>query len=261
MGRYATATVVPVAAERTRQVDRWFYVAVAVLIILFNAVAFGPSILDQSRRNVPLPLTPLVAAHAFVSAAWLFLFLAQTTLVATGWTAIHRRVGIAGAALTVTFVVLGWFTTIEQARRGFDLSGDISRLAGPQGAGPVEAIVGLLFFVLTFAILVGAALWYRHRPRVHKRLMLLAVLGGLTPTPVAHVIGHWPVLQPWAGVIFPGSLLVFLSLSAIHDRLSEGRVHPVSVWGALLVFVWNALFNVAIVPSAPWREFATWLIQ
>jgi hypothetical protein len=62
-------------------------------------------------------------------------------------------------------------------------------------------------------------------------------------------------------VIFPGSLLIFLSLSAIHDRLSEGRVHPVSVWGALLVVVWNALFNVAIVPSAPWREFATWLIQ
>ena len=91
--------------------------------------------------------------------------------------------------------------------------------------------------------------------------MLLAILGGLTPTPVAHVIGHWPVFQPWTGMIFPLSLFIFLSFSAIYDRVSEGRIHPVSLWVGLLVFVWNAAFSVVIVPSSAWREFATWLIQ
>ena len=121
--------------------------------------------------------------------------------------------------------------------------------------------MALLFFFLTFAILVGAALWFRHRPSVHKRLMLLAMLGALTPTPVAHVIGHWPILHPWTAVIFPLSLLIFLSLSAIYDRVSEGRIHFVSLWVGLLVFVSNAVFNVAVVPSETWHNFTIGVIQ
>jgi hypothetical protein len=79
--------------------------------------------------------------------------------------------------------------------------------------------------------------------------MLLAMLGGLTNTPVAHLICHWPTLQPWAGMIFPLSLLMFLSLSAIYDRLAQGRIHPVSLWIGLLVFAWSAVSNVVIVPT------------
>ena len=261
MAEQVKVAMVSVATERPHRVDRWFYISVALLMILFNVVAFGPSIVDQSRRSTPLPLTPLVTAHAIVSAVWLLLFLTQTTLVATARTALHRRVGIFGAVLTVAFIVIGSFTVIAEARRGFDLSGDIGRLPPPPGADPAATVVALLSFFLTFAMLVGAALWYRRRPNVHKRLMLLAVLGGLTPTPVAHVIGHWQVFQPWAVMIFPLSLLIFLSFSAIHDRVSEGRIHPVSLWVGLLVFAWNAVFNIAIVPSSAWREFAKWVIQ
>jgi hypothetical protein len=261
MAEHATVTMVDVATEHPHRVHRWFYISVALLIILFNVVAFGPSIFDASRRNVPLPLTPLVTVHAVLSVVWLLLFLMQTTLVATGRTAIHRRLGIFGAVLTVAFIAVGSFAVIAQARRGFDLSGDLSRLPPPPGADPAAAVVGQLFFLLTFAILFGAAVWHRHRPNVHKRLMLLAVLGGLTPTPVAHVIGHWSVLQPWTDVIVPVSLLILLSISAIHDRVSKGRIHPVSLWVGTLTFVWIVVFNVIIVPSSAWREFATWLTR
>jgi hypothetical protein len=91
--------------------------------------------------------------------------------------------------------------------------------------------------------------------------MLLAVLGGLTPTPVAQVIGHWPVLQPWTDAIVPVSLLILLSFSTIHDRVWTGRIHPVSLWVGILVFVWIVVFNVIIVPSSAWRAFATRLIR
>src|SRR6266545_7094254 len=93
MAEQVTVTMVPVVTERPHRVEQWFYISVALLIILFNVVAFGPSIIDASRCNVPLPLTPLVTVHAVLSVVWLLLFLAQTTLVATGRTAIHRRVG------------------------------------------------------------------------------------------------------------------------------------------------------------------------
>jgi hypothetical protein len=32
---------------------------------------------------------------------------------------------------------------------------------------------------------------------------LVFAVGGLSATPIAHLIGHWPALQPWAGVILP----------------------------------------------------------
>lgn len=242
------------------RVGRWFYINVGLLMILLNVVAFAPGIIDPSRRNAPLPLTPLVTAHAIVSAAWLVLFLAQVTLVATRRVALHRRAGIAGALLALAFVGVGCFTVIEQARRGFDLSGDISRLAPPGAPPDPAATLSILFFFLSFAVLVGLGFCYRSRPAVHKRLMLLAMIGALAPTPLAHLIGHWPSLQARAGVIVLVATLIVLSASAIHDRVSEGRIHPVSLTVPVLLVVWQVVVNAVVVPSAAWRRFAAWLM-
>jgi hypothetical protein len=250
------------AVKRSQQVNGWFFIGVATMMILLNAVAFGPSLLNTSSRNVPLPLTPLVTAHAVVSVAWLLLFLAQATLAATARTSIHRRLGSWGAVLTVAFIVIGVVTVFAQAKRGSDLSGDLLRLPPQPGASDPAAIqLSQLFFFLTFGILAGAAFYFRRRPDLHKRFMLLAIMGGLTPTPIAHIIGHWSVLYPWTGMIFSGSLLLFLSIGPIYDRLSEGRVHLVSLVGGILVFVSNAVFNLAIVPSTTWREVAKWMVK
>jgi hypothetical protein len=200
-----------------------------------------------------------VTLHSLVSAAWLLLFLTQAILAATARTAVHRRVGVLGAVLAVVFVLLGCFTVIAEARRGFDMSGDISRFATP--STDRLAAVGLLLFFFQFGILVGAALWYRDRPAVHKRLMLLALLGALSPTPLAHVMGYWFPLEPWAGIVFTITVLFFLSLSALHDKLVERRIHPVSIWVPFMVLGSGLIFNIAIAPSALWRRFAAWLIQ
>ena len=66
MAEQATEVIVPAATGRSHRVDRWFYISMAVLMMLFNAVAFGPSIIDPSTQNAPLPFTPLVMAHAIV---------------------------------------------------------------------------------------------------------------------------------------------------------------------------------------------------
>ena len=263
MAVLATGPNAPTVTKRGLRVDRWFYISVALVMVLVNVIAFGPSIVDPSRRSAPLPLTPLVTAHAVVSALWLLLFLAQATLVATRNIAVHRRVGIAGGMLTVVFVLVGSLTIIEQARRGFDLSGDLGRLPPPPGAADAAAVTLLLLFnFLTFALLVGVGLWYRHRPSVHKRLMLLAMLGALPPTAVAHLIGHWLGPRPWAAIIFPVSAIVFMSASAIYDRVSHGRIHPLSLWVPVLLVTWHeGVLNLAVVQSATWREFAAWLIR
>jgi len=250
-----------VRSKRVRLVERWFSVSVALMMLLLNIVAFAPSLLAPSRRNAPLPLTPLVCLHAVVSVGWLLLFLGQTTLVATSRVATHRRVGTVGAALSLAVVVLGVLVVMAQAHRGFDLSGDIARLPLPSGVDGLSATIALLFFPVQFGLLAGAALWYRHRPRTHKRLMLFAVLAGMTPTPVAHLIGHWVGPRPWADVLFPLSALFFVSLIAAHERATEGRVHPVTLWLGILVVVMERVLTLVVQRTEGWRSFAQWLIQ
>jgi hypothetical protein len=104
------------ATATRRRAERWFYVGAGVFLILLSVVAFGPSIIDPSRRTASL--TPLVIAHGIVSGAWLLLFLMQAMLVATGRTAVHRRVGIIGFALAA--VVVGYAGLTSFSSRGVD---------------------------------------------------------------------------------------------------------------------------------------------
>ena len=249
--------------RRQTRVGRWFYVGVAMFVILFQAAGFGPSLLEQSMRN-DRP-SWLVTIHGVVAGAWLLLFLGQATLVATGRTSIHRRLGAIAPALMVVMVVLVFQTTIEMVRRGYDLSGDLFRPAAAAGA-PVPSVAevdgGLGAFVsaLNFGILVAAGWWFRRRPEIHKRLMLVALLL-LAGIPLLHlggyVAGRWPeLLWPVRALPLAGNLLLFAG--AVHDEITTGRVHPISLWIPLVIIA-VMLFTLAVSLSAPWRQFAAWL--
>lgn len=255
----------------SRTTSRWFYVGVALLTILINIAGFAPSLVDSSGRLAPLTLG--VAAHAAVSSAFLLLFLAQAALVATGRTRVHRRFGFAGAVLAALLIVLTWLMAVETSRRGYDLSGDLQRLGSGGQVLALDALrtvaadtdrrAALAFnagLVLSFGILVGTAIWYRSRPQVHKRLMLFAMVGVMTGPPLAHMFGHWPALTEVRGAVQVPVALLLLSMSAIHDRWTDGRVHRLSVWLPLGLFAWTPVWLAVIGPSAPWQRFAGWLI-
>jgi hypothetical protein len=93
----------PGPADRQYGVERWLYINVALFIILLCAISFGPSIVDQSRRNAP---TLLVTAHGIILMAWLLLFLTQAALAATGRTSVHRSLGLLGPVLAVATIIL-----------------------------------------------------------------------------------------------------------------------------------------------------------
>lgn len=215
-----------------RPVDRWFYIGMAIAAILTAIAGFGPSIINTAARKAPL--TPLAEAHAIANIAWLLLFLAQTTLVATRRIAAHRRLGVAASRLAVALVVLGYTTCIAMARRGFDLSGDLNAEADPLGPQFLFPLSNLA----EFSTLLAAGYWFRHRAEIHKRLMLLATVGGLMPAPLAHLIGHFPSLRDM-GAIIVVPFAAFLFASAVYDRVSRGRIHPVSMWGRQRFLSWG----------------------
>jgi hypothetical protein len=258
--RVATPGVAPAPME-ARRANHRFYVGAALFAILFSAVGFLPSLIDPSRRSAPA--SPLAMAHGMVAGAWLLLLLAQATLGATGRIAIHRRLGMVSPGLAVAVIVLGYRLLIELARRGYDLSGDVARALSRTGRPLNPAGILLpLAELLEFGVLVGAALWYRHRPEAHKRLMVFALFP-LLVEPALHLVGHlaarWPTLRgSWPALDLPVAVLL-LSTIAVHDRLSRGKVHRLSLWVPVLLVTWKFLLVVVVLRSATWHRLAAWL--
>jgi hypothetical protein len=245
----------------------YLYIGAASFVIFVSVAGFGPSLVDQSRRT--LPLDALVGAHGVVTSAWLLLFLVQASLVAIRRTAAHRRLGATGAILTLAMIVIGTLTTIEGARRGYDLSGDLGRAVAPPDSPPptredfVAGMFAPLLGFVGFGALVAAGLWFRHRPEIHKRLMLLALLV-LTGVPLLHlsgyVIGHWPKMYESMSIAVPLTANLLLFAGAVHDKLTLGRIHPVSLWMPLVWIGGTALLLAVVQPSATWRQVAQWLV-
>jgi hypothetical protein len=142
-------------------------------------------------------------------------------------------------------------------RRGFDLSGDLNLSHDP--LGPVGQIIFPLLDIFEFGILVAAGFFYRRRAAIHKRIMLFATLAML-PAPFAHLIGHNPILQLHPIVIVPMVFVSFVA-SGVYDLVRFRRIHPVSLWLGLVMFVLDNLCAALIGPSDAWHRFANWLVS
>jgi hypothetical protein len=225
----------------------------AVAAIVAALAGFAPALFDPASRRAPL--TWAVAFHGVFFGAWLVLYLAQALLVFNRRIAIHRVLGCVGAGLAIIMIVSGYLTTISMGHRGFDLSGDLVGESGDMAM----LMVFQLGDILCFAVLVGFAILFRRQPEVHKRLMLLATVGGLMPAALSHIIGHSSFLRGFHPAIILIPYTAFLFAGAVHDRMTSARIHPVSLWVALGVFVFSNLRAAVIGPSDAWRAFATWL--
>jgi uncharacterized membrane protein YozB (DUF420 family) len=227
-----------------------FYRSMGIAATAVAIIGFVPGLVRSNRLG---PITPMVAWHGALGAAWLALYLVQTTLIGRGSREQHRRLGFVGIGLAITFAVTGYAVAIAQTRRGFDLSGDL-HIADD----PLAALVFPLGDLVSFSVLVGLATRWRRRPDRHKRLILLATVV-LMAAPLAHVIGQVPALQAFPPVILL-PLAAFYFAAAIHDRWTDGRVHPISLWGAITLLVWAQGRAVLVGPSEAWHRFAAWLI-
>ncbi|HEY9140751.1 MAG TPA: hypothetical protein VIN93_07655 [Bryobacteraceae bacterium] len=242
---------------RERFIARWFFAGMAILMLATSVAGFAPAILYPAGRHGPLSL--LVVVHGLVFFAWLLLYLAQSLLVATGRAAFHRRLGFAAALVLALMIPLGYSVTVTMVRRGFDLSGDQKIVPNPPAGSmdPLGASVFNFGYLLTFTVLAAAAICFRRRPAVHKRLMLFANIE-LMGAPIAHIMGHQNILTP-ATIMIPFSL--FLLAAVARDYLAEKRIHPLTIWLAIILFVSQPIEGILIAPSAAWYQIAVWLTR
>jgi len=233
--------------------ERWFFVVMALAMLTTSMAGFMPSLLHVAGRRAPI--SPLAAANEIVFFAWLLIFLVQSSLVARRDMALHRRLGLASVLVLVLMIPLAYTTTVAMVRRAFDLSGDLKI-----DHDPIFESVFPFSNIFIFSVLVVAALAYRHRQEIHKRLMLFANIE-LMPAPLAHLIGHAPrlALLPPAIIMIPISM--FVIAAAARDVVLAKRVHPLT-WGlALLRLLSGPLEAGPIGSSAAWHHIANWLTR
>jgi hypothetical protein len=233
----------------TRPSSSKFYIAMALTIAAIVFAGFSRTYYLRSfYRSSSLPF--LLHVHGFVFTAWLLLLFVQTSLVAVGRTDIHRRLGVFGGVLAAVMIVVGYATAIHGARR------DVVLIGNP----------GLAFLVipfgdlLNFATLVGAALLYRRKPEIHKRLMLCATIAILAPAlgRLPFILGRF--IRQSNPLVASGLADLGFVACILYDWVSRKRVHPAYIWGGLFVVLTQVL-RAALAGTAFWLSFTRWLIR
>lgn len=217
--------------------------AIAALIIF---AGFARTFYLRGMFNTA-SLSGLLLAHGVVMTLWFGLFIVQVRLVAAGRTDVHRRLGPIGAILAVLVLVVGVATAIDAARRG---------------ASPAPGVTPLMFMaiplvdLLVFATLVGTALWNRARSDIHRRLMLLATLGILTPAIARIPLG---LIQEGGLPVVFGLTVLIVIVCIVVDTVKNRRLHPAFGWGGALI-VASVPLRLVLAGTPAWTKFATWLV-
>lgn len=222
---------------------RRFHVRISVALLVTAFAAFAPSYYLKGVTHAPA-LRPLVHLHGAVFSAWLVLLLAQSALVAARRVDLHRRLGIAGALLAAGMVPLGIATAVDAARHG----------ASKGGLDPLVFLIFPLGQIILFGLFIGAALWNRACPEVHRRLILVATACLMTPA-----IARFPVVGEHPIVCLALSTL-FIVAGIVHDWRSNRRVHRAYVVGCLALLV-SGPVRFGVGRSAAWHSFARFLVD
>jgi hypothetical protein len=231
-----------IARINDRRLSIWVAALVPVIVLIGFARTYY---LKGFFGNPPLPGL-LVHLHGLVMTTWVVLFVTQVSLVATGRTRTHQRLGVFGAILAAVVVIVGVLTGIAGAARG----------ATP-GPPALQFLVVPLGDMLVFGILVGTALYFRRgRLDVHKRLMLLAAVNLLAPA-----IARIPL-----NFIATGGALAFFGLTDLcllacvaFDTIRNRRLHPAFLWGTIFIIVLQPL-RLMLAGTDVWLRFATMLV-
>jgi hypothetical protein len=226
--------------------DRRMYIWFAVLMPIIVLAGFARSYYLKGLFGFPALPSLLVQLHGIVMTSWVVLFVTQVTLVATGRTRTHQRLGVFGAILAVLIVIVGVLTAIAGAARG----------ATP-GPPALQFLAVPLFDMLAFTILVGTALYSRRRRLdIHKRLMLLAAVNLLTPA-IARIPLHF--IETGGPLAFFGLTDLCLLACVGFDTIKNRRLHPAFLWGALLIIASQPL-RLMLSGTDIWLRFATMLV-
>lgn len=224
-----------------------FYLGMGVLAVAVALAGFSKTFFLPLAQGRFVPL-PAAYVHGALMFSWVLLFALQAALIEVRAHALHRRLGWLGLALAPA---IAWSTV------AMGLQAMQRDIAAGLGTVATSSIVGNCTAMLGFLAIFAGGLYFRRRPDVHKRLMLLATIAVLWPAwfRFRHFFPSVPFPEWIFAVLASDSLVLVL---AWHDWRTSGRVHRVTAWvgGALIA---DHVLETLAFDSAGWRVVAGWL--
>ena len=242
-------------------IDRWIYVFTAVSFIVITFTGFIPDSLMkiaavQAGERPPFPL--ILHMHAVLMGSFLMLLLAQTTLMATGRTDLHRRLGIAAFSVAMALVVVGFILVPTM----YHYTWNAAQTAPPETREKLQQIVlrrdnillGQLRIGFLFPLFLLIGLRARGRNAgLHKRMMILAT--AITLGASIDRMTWLPTTQPASRLATDLYILLTVSPMFLWDVKRNRSVHPAYlIWlGVSLPFT---LAIYALWDTAWWHSMA-----
>lgn len=230
--------------------DRMFYSGMAIVMAVSVFIGFARTYYLSAYFGTHgtiggRPFSTIIRVHAVLFTTWVLLFTVQTALVARHRVAIHRRLGVAVAAVAAMMIVVGTATALDLARHG----------GAPPGIAPLAFLAIPLGDIAIFSVLIATALYLRRNKEAHKRLMLLAYTAIL-----AAAVARFPGVLPLGPLWFYGlTFLPILALSITYDLVTRRRVHPAYLWGGALLIL-SVPGRLIISGTPTWHRLAEILV-
>jgi hypothetical protein len=240
----ATLAEQPSARDETGLWDRRFFCGLAIVLLFTVFAGFSRSYYLNDFVATPFALTRTLHWHGAVFSGWMVLLIVQTSLIASGRRELHRGLGVIGGVLAAAMVWLGIYVAVSRTASG---------AMADQGVPPLLFLAVPVIGMVVFAGLVGAALYFRRQPALHKRLMMLATLELVTAG-----ISRLPLVEAWGPLGFFGVTDLFVAVIACYDWLASGRLNKATLWGGL-VLVASQPARLVIGGTSLWMSFAAWL--
>lgn len=202
--------------------------------------AVGGTIVDTARHT-------LVHIHAAIFLGWLILFVWQAGLILNRKMQLHRRFGpilaVYGFAAAAFGTVAGFVLAARFGRRMGDMD---------KGATFVFAPTIDMVFLLVF---LGIAVWFRKRPEIHKRAMLVATFS-IAVVGIGRLVARTPLMDnAW---LWQPAMLGPLLLALAYDLMVKRRVYAVLLAG--LFVHWLRLNQEVYTTTEAWLPVGRALI-
>lgn len=226
------------ANGESRRLRRWIYVSTSVLMVAIVGTGFWPSYFGP-LFSLAVDRSAVIHLHAVVFVGWLVLFAAQAVLAATGHVRRHMQLGRLGVPYGVLVVLIGLLTTLYQYAGRIRADGLEASLEYP-----TWPLIDMAIFAPFFA----AAIAYRRKPEIHKRLMIVAATTLLIAAAGRMALPFNAIRLVWFSPIL---------LGMAYDLVTRRRVSPAYAVGLTVLFV--SSFRDHLMQTDFWPAFTGWL--
>jgi len=246
----------------TRGSKYFLFISLALLALVF--LGFAPTFylrplfgrVDDPTGSTSLP-THLIL-HGLALTSWYVLFGVQTALISIHKTPLHRRLGIAGVISGLAVITSGVVVLTRVVPR---------RIQGDVLPPPVllelfrDVALSQTFNLTFFAACVAAAIYFRKKPEVHKRLMLTAsvlVIGAALSTNRSFGAAVQSLLPDFLAIGYTTVALIMASLF-VFDIVNFRKVFATTIFGAVLLLLIRPLYMHFVLHSQLGIQWTNWL--